>query len=164
MIRFLKVVLVLLMLGLSGGTCDENVTTPTTKPAGPQPQSLPTITLTLGGRPFRIQVADSEGEHQIGLMYRDSMPADHGMIFIFPDERLREFWMKNTRIPLDIIYLDRRGQIVSIKQMKPYDLTGVPSDRPARFAIELNQGIARQINLKVGDRIEIPAHLTEPTR
>jgi uncharacterized protein len=162
MIRSKRVAAVVLMLGLSGGTCDNK--SAATKPAGPQPQQLPMITLTLGGRPFQLQVADNEGEHQIGLMYRDSMPADHGMLFVFPDERQREFWMKNTRIPLDIIYLDRRGQVVSVKPMKPFDLTGVPSDRPARFAVELNHGIAKQINVQVGDRIDLPPHLTEPPR
>jgi uncharacterized membrane protein (UPF0127 family) len=159
MSRSKRAAVVMLMLSLGGGTCEKS-----SKPAGPQPQQLATTTITLGGRPFVLQVADDEPEQATGLMYRDSMPADHGMIFIFPDERHRGFWMKNTRIPLDIVYLDSKGQIVSIKAMRPYDLTNVPSDRPARFAIELNHGTAKAINLRVGDRIEIPTELTASDR
>ena len=71
------------------------------------------------------------------------MPADHGMIFVFRDESPRAFWMKNTLIPLDILYLDATGRVVSVKQMKPHDLTRVPSDGPAMYAIELNAGRRR---------------------
>jgi uncharacterized membrane protein (UPF0127 family) len=146
----------LLLLSLSGATCES-----TTKPSGPQPQQLSTVKLTLNNRAFTLQVADDENEQQMGLMYRDSMPGDHGMIFVFPWEEQRSFWMKNTRIPLDIIYLDKHATIVSIKQMKPFDLSGVPSDKPAQYAIELNEGMAKAIGLKVGDKIDLPAEITQ---
>src|SRR5689334_1764943 len=68
----------------------------------PRPQSLRTVKMTLGSGTFVIEVADTDAEQEIGLMYRDSMPADHGMIFWFRDEEVRSFWMKNTHIPLDI--------------------------------------------------------------
>jgi uncharacterized membrane protein (UPF0127 family) len=84
------------------------------------------------------------------------MPADHGMIFVFPDTEPRSFWMKDTRIPLDILYLDPDGVVVSIRQMKPYDLSGVHSDKPAKYAIELNKGAAERAGVKVGDKLEIP--------
>jgi uncharacterized membrane protein (UPF0127 family) len=144
----------IVMLALGSG-CNNKPKVPS-----PSPQKLEEITMTLGGKPFKIEIADDETEQQIGLMYRDSMPADHGMIFVFPDEEHRGFWMKNTRIPLDILYLDSRGTIVSIKQMLPFDLTEVPSEKPARFAIELNDGTAKTLKLKPGDRIAIPEQFT----
>ena len=70
--------------------------------------------------------------------------------------------MKNTRFPLDIIFLDHSGQIVSFKQMKAYDLTSVPSDAAAKYAIELNFGAVQQAGIKVGDHVDIPAEAREP--
>ena len=122
-----------------------------------KPQSLPTVKMTLGNREFTIEVAANEEQRQMGLMYRDSMPADHGMIFVFDDEEPLSFWMKNTRIPLDIAYLDRNAKIVSIQSMKPFDLTGIDSGKPAKYAIELNVGVATAAGLHVGDVIKIPA-------
>lgn len=149
--------------------CDNPSTAPTQPsapetqaPPAPQPQSLRTIRMTLAGRPFTLEVADDEQSQQTGLMHRDSMPGDHGMIFVFPDEQPRSFWMLNTRIPLDIIYLDRNARIVSIRGMKPYDLTGVPSGKPAQFAIELNAGVAAGLGLKPGDTLEIPPEAINP--
>jgi hypothetical protein len=122
-----------------------------------QPASaLPTTNMHLGKADFVIEIANTDPVRMHGLMERDSMPNNHGMIFVFPDEQPREFWMKNTRFPLDIAYLNSAGQIVSIKQMKAYDLTGVPSDGAAKYAIELNLGIASAAGLKPGDHIDIP--------
>jgi uncharacterized membrane protein (UPF0127 family) len=149
---------IFLLLGLIGARgCDA----PTTAPA---PQSLPTINLTLGKSQFTLETATTEETRETGLMYRDSMPADHGMIFAFPDEAERQFWMKNTRIPLDIVFLDHEGKIVSIKSMKAYDLTGIDSDSPAKFAIELNPGAPQNAGLKAGDVIQIPQQLTNDAR
>jgi uncharacterized membrane protein (UPF0127 family) len=138
--------------------CGRQSASSTVTPAPPQgkPQSLPDMGMFIGKQKFLIEVAVSEEQQGIGLMYRDSMPSDHGMIFVFPDEEPREFWMKNTRIPLDILYLDREGRVVSIKQMKPFDLTGVPSDYPAMYAIELNEGGAAAAGVKVGDIVKVP--------
>ena len=89
-------------------------------------------------------------------MQRDSMPADRGMIFLFRDDVNENFWMENTRIPLDILYLTNAGKIVSIKHMEPYKRTGVPSDGAYRFAIELNAGQADASGVKPGDTVTIP--------
>ena len=132
--------------------------------AAPPPQSLPTIELQLGNRSFTLEIADNDKTREVGLMNRDSMPADHGMIFIFPDERPLAFWMRNTRIPLDLAYLDRNGKIVSIHTMQPYDLTSTESARPAKYAIELNQGSAVAAGLRPGDTIQIPPALTNAGR
>ena len=118
-----------------------------------------TVQMTLGGRDFTLEVADTDALRQKGLMRRDSMPKDHGMIFVFADEAERSFWMKNTRIPLDIVYVDAKGKIVSIKQMKPYDTRGTPSDGAAQYAIELNEGTANRVGIKAGERLELPKGL-----
>jgi uncharacterized membrane protein (UPF0127 family) len=118
--------------------------------------SLPTAQVRLGGQTFTLEIANKDEDRFRGLMYRDAMPADHGMIFVFPDVAPRSFWMKNTRIPLDILYLDGGGKVISIHQMKPYVLAGTPSDGPAKYAIELNAGAAAKAGVHVGDHLMIP--------
>ncbi len=125
-----------------------------------EPQSkLRTVTMRIGNGDFTLEVAETDQAREIGLMNRDSMPAGHGMIFVFDDEEERSFWMKNTRIPLDILYLDRAGRIVSIKQMEPFDLRGTPSNGPAQYVIELNVGTAAKVGVKPGDQLALPANL-----
>ena len=115
-----------------------------------------TVRMQIGNQSFTLEVAATPKAQQLGLMHRQSMPADWGMIFVFPEERQLGFWMKNTLIPLDIIYLDRDSKVVSIRQMKPLDETSVPSGAPAMYAIELNEGAAAKAGVKVGDVLEVP--------
>ena len=101
-----------------------------------------------------IEVADDEYQTQTGLMYRNSMEDHQGMLFIFPDERPRSFYMKNTRIPLDIIYIGTDLNIVSIqKNAKPYDETSLPSNAPAQYVLEINGGLSDVWQLEAGNRI-----------
>lgn len=130
------------------------------KAAAPQQYGL--VRMQIGGRPFTLELAATDRTRQHGLMHRQSLPADRGMLFVFPDEEYLRFWMKNTPIPLDILYLDRNGKVVSIKQMKPFDETGVPSDAPAKYAIELNEGAAAKVGVQVGDVLVIPPSAREP--
>jgi uncharacterized protein len=119
---------------------------------------LAVVPMRIGSETFQLEVANSGASRERGLMQRDSMAADHGMIFVFDEPRELSFWMKNTRIPLDILYLDETGQIVSIHQMKPYDTkTKTVSARPSKYAIELNVGRSAEVGAKVGDVLEIPA-------
>jgi len=120
---------------------------------------LPTTEMSLGGKTFTLEIADTEASREYGLMRRDSMPAQHGMIFVFADEKDRGFWMANTRIPLDIVYVNAAGKVVSVKQMKPYDRTTVPSDGPAMYAIELNKDTAEKVGVKAGMSLELPKGL-----
>jgi uncharacterized membrane protein (UPF0127 family) len=104
---------------------------------------------------LHIEIADSDYETQTGLMYREAMGENQAMLFIFPDEALRSFYMKNTKIPLDIIYIDRELRISSIqKNARPLDESGLPSNAPAQYVLEVNAGLADKWNLEVGDRIE----------
>ena len=131
----------------------------TMPPMGCQQNSdsgLRTVQMQIGRKMFTLEVADTFASRQYGLMHRDSMPSNHGMIFVFAREEPLAFWMKNTRIPLDIIYLDAAGQVVSIRQMKPHDLRTVPSGGPAQYVIELNEGAAAAVGVKAGDKLAIP--------
>jgi uncharacterized membrane protein (UPF0127 family) len=119
-------------------------------------------TLNLNGHPITVELAATKDSRNLGLMYRKSMPADAGMIFVFKDEKPLSFWMRNTQIPLDIVYINASGKIVSIKQMKPLDETGVPSDYPAKMALELNLGTAERLGVKVGDVLNIPPEIQNP--
>ena len=115
--------------------------------------------VVLGGKTFSVEIADTQQEHALGLMYRDSMPADHGMIFLFPNEAPRSFWMKNTRIPLDIMYFDKDLKLVSISAGTPpcrvSNCPSYPSKAPAQYVLELNAGVASSLGVKVGDQLTL---------
>jgi len=119
------------------------------------PQRLPTTQMTIAGQVFTLEIADDDKEREIGLMKRDSIPQNHGMIFIFPDEEQRTFWMKNTRFDIDIFYVREDGVLDSNATMRAYDLTGSPSNGPAKYAIELNAGWAEKLKLKPGDKLTL---------
>jgi len=123
---------------------------------------LATADMRIGGRNYTLEIAHTKASRARGLMERDAMPECHGMIFVFDRERPLNFWMKNTRIPLDILYLDASGRIVSVHQMKPYDTrTQTTSARPAKYAVELNAGEAKRAGVKPGDVLKIPASARE---
>ncbi|TDM00550.1 MAG: hypothetical protein C4K58_04940 [Flavobacteriaceae bacterium] len=106
---------------------------------------------------FSIEVADDEFQRENGLMNRDKLGKDQGMLFIFQDSAPRRFWMHNTRIPLDIIYLDKDKKIVNIaKNAQPFDETGVePSASDAMYVLEINAGLSDSLQLEPGKtRIE----------
>ncbi|WP_111685421.1 DUF192 domain-containing protein [Winogradskyella tangerina] len=102
-----------------------------------------------------IEIADNEYETQTGLMYRTELGTTQGMLFIFPDVQMRSFYMKNTKIPLDIIYLDGNRTIVSFqKNAKPFDESSLPSEAPAQYVLEINAGLSDKWQLEVGDQME----------
>ncbi len=134
-----------------------------TRPATTSESTLPTVSMKIGNETFELEIAANDSERQHGLMYRRSMPLDHGMIFVFGDERDRAFWMQNTLIPLDIVYVNAAGRVVSIKHGVPLqEEPTIPSDGPIKWAIELNDGVAAAIGLKVGSKLEIPAEARDP--
>jgi uncharacterized protein len=129
------------------------------KSASSQP---PVVTISLAGKPFKLEVAASNANRQLGLMYRKELAPDAGMIFVFQKEERLSFWMRNTEIPLDIVYINSAGQVVSIKELKPFDEGAVVSDAPAKYAIELNKGTAAEVGLKVGDTVQLPPQVLSP--
>ena len=105
-----------------------------------------------------IEIADNDYETQTGMMYRDAMEDNQGMLFVFPKASYHSFYMKNTRISLDIIYIDSDKKIVSIqKNAKPFDETSLPSDAPAQYVLEINGGLSDNWKLEVGDIIDYSA-------
>jgi uncharacterized protein len=125
------------------------------------PEGPATVPMQIGNRTFHLEIANTRDRRRIGLMYRKSLPPDHGMIFLFTDEVNREFWMKNVPFPLDIIYLNSAGKVVSILHMKPMDETTTLSNAAAQFAIELNQGTAQSAGIKIGDTLQFPPEIKE---
>lgn len=113
----------------------------------------------LAGKTFSVEIADTSEKQALGLMFRDSMPADEGMIFIFPNEAPRSFWMKNTRIPLDIMYFDKNLKLVSISADTPpcrvSRCPSYPSVAPAQYVLELNAGMAARLGVGVGDTLTL---------
>lgn len=117
--------------------------------------------VTVEGKRFVVEIADDDASRARGLMFRDEMADDRGMLFIFPDERPRSFWMKNTRIALDIIYIDRNFEVVSISADTPpcrsrsRRCPSYPSEGPARYVLEINGGLAAKYGIEPGDPIEV---------
>jgi len=94
-------------------------------------------------RKIDVELAESDYEKQTGLMYRESLGSDQGMLFVYDSERVRNFYMKNTYISLDIIYYDTDSTLVSIqKNATPRDEMNLPSDGPAQFVLEINAGLS----------------------
>ena len=109
----------------------------------------------VGGERFQVEVADDDAERARGLMFRDAMADDHGMLFIHDAEEPQAYWMKNTKIPLDILYFDDERKLVAQQRDVPTCSLGdacpsYPSDAPARYVLELNAGEAERLGLKDG--------------
>tara|TARA_R110002049_G_scaffold174490_3_gene341699 strand:- start:744 stop:1220 length:477 start_codon:yes stop_codon:yes gene_type:complete len=101
---------------------------------------------------LHIEIADTDFDIQTGLMYRDSMKDNQGMLFVFDDEQPRYFYMKNTRIPLDLIYISKNKRIVSFqKNAQPFDESSLPSNVPAKYVLEVNGGLVDKWGLNVKD-------------
>lgn len=103
---------------------------------------------------INIEIADDDAEKEQGLMYRDTMPENNGMLFLMGVEEPQTFWMKNTILSLDILFVDSDRKIVSIhKNCTPYSLDQIPSEKPALFVVEVNAGYTDKHAIKNGDRI-----------
>ena len=102
-----------------------------------------------------IEIAKTEYETQTGLMYRHMMEGNQAMLFIFKKERPRSFYMKNTEFSLDIIYINKKKEIVGIqKNTKPFDNTSLPSNEPVLYVLEINGGLSDSWGINLGDIIE----------
>lgn len=109
----------------------------------------------LGGRRYQVEIADDERERAQGLMFRESMQPEHGMLFIHEQQQQLAYWMKNTKIPLDILYFDNDRRLVSQQRDVPTCSLGnrcppYPSEAPARYVLELNAGQAAELGLEAG--------------
>jgi len=113
----------------------------------------------LKGQHFDVEIADTESARERGLMFRESMPADHGMLFLFDDLAVRTFWMKNCRMPLDILYFDQNYNLVSAQQRVPACRSEpcpvYPSEGAAKYVLELNAGTADKLGVQPGDALKV---------
>lgn len=105
-------------------------------------------------RVIALEIADEPHEHARGLSRRDHLAADHGMLFVFPDARDRAFWMKDTRFPLDIVFLDAERRIVGIvRRARPESEEPLAVGRPSRYVLEVEGGLMDRIGLAEGDAV-----------
>lgn len=115
-----------------------------------------TISLTIKNQSYRLEIAQTILQQAKGLSNRKFLCSNCGMIFPFSSESIHPFWMKDTSIPLDIIWLNQQGRVVSIITGKPNDTTIIQNTSPAKFVIELNTSDSQKLNLAIGDTINIP--------
>jgi uncharacterized membrane protein (UPF0127 family) len=121
---------------------------------GPGGQLIRQVDVSVGGIPISVEIADTPALRERGLMHRDSLPANHGMLFVYADEQMRSFWMRNTKIPLDIAFIDRNGTIVNIEQMEAQTDENTVSNAPAMYALEMSLGWFEANGVGIGDRLE----------
>ena len=115
--------------------------------------TLPSVPLTAGLYLINAEVAASYGTRMQGLMQREKMGANEGMLFVFPDRDKQCMWMKNTLLPLSVAFLDDNGAIINVEDMTPQTETSHCSTGPARFALEMNLGWFKSKNIKTGAKI-----------
>jgi uncharacterized membrane protein (UPF0127 family) len=115
---------------------------------------LPTVPLTIGSHGLVAEVASTDSQRGTGLMHRRMLPENRGMLFVFPDIALHGMWMMNTFLPLSVAFIDREGMIINIADMEPHTTSTHSATRPAKYALEMNQGWFRKRGIKAGDKIQ----------
>ena len=118
--------------------------------------TLPRIELQAGVHLIRAEVAADSASRARGLMFRDSLGPNQGMIFVFEESARQCFWMRNTRIPLSAAFIDESGRIVNIADMQPLDERSHCSVRPVRYALEVNQGWFAKRGISAGFKLRGP--------
>lgn len=117
--------------------------------------------VTLNDIDFFVELADDDNERAMGLMYRKQMSDEEGMLFIFPNSQYRAFWMKNTLIPLDILYFDQNRKLINISENTPpcknttTRCPNYPSEKPAKYVLEINAGLSKKHGFRTGDELLI---------
>jgi uncharacterized membrane protein (UPF0127 family) len=115
--------------------------------------------------PVAVELAVTPDARQLGLMYRDELAPGSGMLFIFPTAAHQSFWMKNTKIPLDILFIDDAGRIVRLHaRTTPFSEASLPSDVPVRFVLEVPGGWSAAHGVKEGDTVRLGGLATYPAR
>lgn len=119
------------------------------------PQSDLVINTAKGPQRFRVELADNDMSRSRGMMFRTSMAPDAGMLFDFKQEQMASFWMRNTLLPLDMLFIKADGIILNIHQRAiPHDESGVNSTGPVRAVLEVNGGTVSRLGIKPGDRVD----------
>lgn len=118
----------------------------------------------LGGKHYNVEIANTDAQREKGLMFREELAPGHGMLFIHERQEPLAYWMKNTHIPLDILYFDNKRRLVFQQRDVPPCTLGdacppYPSDSPARYVLELNAGEAARLDLRIGMPLRIDPHI-----
>ncbi len=113
---------------------------------------------------FAAEIADTAEERSQGLMFREDLAANEGMLFLYPAAKPVSFWMKNTPLSLDLLFIGGEGRIIHVASMAvPFDTSPISSNGPAKAVLEILGGSAAQLGIKPGDLVEWPAQPTQPT-
>ncbi len=158
MIRTLRLAFLLsLILTLSGLSCKtDNLNSKSSSDKSASPRDDFYRKLTIDSLTIWVEIADNDAERQRGLMWREELKEDHGMLFVFPNSQIQSFWMRNTYLPLDIAFIDEEWVITDILQMEPLiDTIYYKSSKPVPYALEMNQGWFEKHQVKVGDKINL---------
>jgi uncharacterized membrane protein (UPF0127 family) len=115
---------------------------------------LLTYPLKIRGHEIRAEIAHTEATRRQGLMFRERLPQNGGMVFVYPVPEVTAMWMKNTRIPLSVAFIDARGRILNIEDMVPLSEDAHGSKGPAAYALEMNKGWFARRGIRAGDRVE----------
>lgn len=115
---------------------------------------LPEITLNFGGHKITAEVASTDAERSQGLMHRRMLPENRGMLFVFPEAAMHAMWMMNTYVPLSVAFLDANGAIINIADMAPHTRDIHSTLRPAKYALEMNQGWFKKRGIKPGAKLD----------
>jgi len=128
-----------------------------------RPQPRVTISTQQGRQlTFTVEVADTPSERELGLQFRRELAPDHGMLFIFPSEREQSFWMKNTPIALDMIFINKDQKIVGIvEETVPFSLDPRRVSAPSQFVLEINGGVSRRYTIQPGDTVRFEGIATD---
>lgn len=125
------------------------------QPQAPPPPPAPSVSLGAdAGLVVRLEVANTPESRERGLMFRRSLAGDAGMLFVFPDEAPRTFWMKNTYIPLDMLFIDSNSKILAVvENAEPLTSRGRGAPNPVKYVLEVNGGFVKAHGILVGQRV-----------
>jgi hypothetical protein len=116
-------------------------------------KTLKTTSLSMGKNAIRVEIVENDDDRSKGLMFREKLGKNDGMLFIFDDPGYHSMWMKNTLIPLSVAFVDRDGVILNVEEMEPQTLDSHTAAGPAKYAIEANKGWYAERKIKPGDRV-----------
>ena len=122
--------------------------------AAAQAQQLPEIALAVNGHKLTAEVAHTDPARAQGLMHRRMLPENRGMLFVFTTTAHHAMWMMNTYIPLSVAFIDERGVVINIEDMKPHTQDTHPAAKPAKYALEMNQGWFGKRGIKPGATVD----------
>lgn len=119
-------------------------------PVDPEPLIVETAK---GERSFTVEIADTPEERERGLMFREDMDDMHGMLFVFEEQHEVGFWMKNTPMPLDLVFISQDGTVKAVKRGQPFSEASISPGVPVRFVLELKAGTAAKNDVEDGDKV-----------